>query len=321
MSFGNWTSGVLSMKYQSSSDTISCAEMGGYLSYYPDINLSSNDRNEQIQVIEYKYVDNKGDTIYYCVGYHIEERNDGYAFGETVPEDSNDEGCFAEGTMITMADGSEKAVEELQVGDMLMAFNHFTGKFEAAPMIFNVHADDKDAIERDVINLEFSNGKDVEIINFHGFFDMTNNEYVYIDKDNYKDYIGHEFYSIDNSGLPGTNVVLENAYVEKKITRIFAPATALHLNSVANGMLNMPNMPEGIRGLINYFEYDDNLKYNEKEMLKDINEYGLYSYNDFSEYASEEFYNATPIPFLKVAVGKGLVTEEEIISIIKYLTK
>ena len=43
------------MKYQSSSDDIACKVMSNYLSYYPNINLRSNDRNEQVTVVEYKY--------------------------------------------------------------------------------------------------------------------------------------------------------------------------------------------------------------------------------------------------------------------------
>ena len=91
------------------------------------------------------------------------------------------------------------------------------------------------------------------------------------------------------------------------------------MNSFANGMLNTPNIPGDITGLVNYFEYDPDLKYNEESMQRDIEKYGLYSYADFSKYISEAAYNSSPSVYLKVAVGKGMITFEQILDVIEYL--
>ena len=101
--------------------------------------------------------------------------------------------------------------------------------------------------------------------------------------------------------------------------RIFCPVTYFHMNSFANGLLNTPNIPGDITGLVNYFEYDEDLKYNEEAMQRDIETYGLYTYNDFSEYISEEAYLSSPSVYLKVAVGKGMITYDEIVDIIMWL--
>ena len=42
----------------------------------------------------------------------------------------------AEGTLITLADGSQKPVEDLTMDDMLLVWNHHTGDFDVAPMVF-----------------------------------------------------------------------------------------------------------------------------------------------------------------------------------------
>ena len=47
--------------------------------------------------------------------------------------------------------------------------------------------------------------------------------------------------------------------------------------------------------------------------------YGLYTYADFSDYISEAAYNSSPAVYLKVAVGKGMLTYEEILDVIEYL--
>ena len=230
-----------------------------------------------------------------------------------------DPSCIIEGTMITLADGTQKAVEDLQVGDMILAFNHVSGQYEAMPLIFNTHADENEATEREVLYLQFENGKELGIVSSHGLFDMTLMQYVYIMPDNYQEYIGHEFYTLNETTKLSENVRLISGEIVKKAVRIFCPVTYFHMNSFANGFLNTPNIPGDITGLVNYFAYDGDLKYNEAQMQADIEKYGLYTYEDFKDYISEEAYNSSPAVYLKVAVGKGMITFEEILDVIYYL--
>ena len=230
---------------------------------------------------------------------------------------SSEDSCLVEGTLITMADGTQKPVEELKVGDMVLVFNHVTGKMEAMPIIFNNHQDQA-AAEYDVLNLQFSSGKEVKIVASHGFFDMTLMQYVYITTENYHNFIGHEFYYMNEDGSTDS-VTLSHAFIQSETVRIFCPVTYFHMNSFANGFLNTPNIPGDITGLVNYFEYDSDLKYNEEKMQADIEKYGLYTYEDFSEYISEAAFNSSPSVYLKVAVGKGMITFEEIVAVIEYL--
>lgn len=51
----------------------------------------------------------------------------------------------------------------------------------------------------DVVHLEFSNGMSTDFIDEHGYFDVTLNKYVYLHIDDAKEYIGHEFVTIDGS--------------------------------------------------------------------------------------------------------------------------
>ena len=70
--------------------------------------------------------------------------------------------------------------------------------------------------------------------------------------------------------------------------------------------------------MVNFFEYDENMKYVEESMQRDIEKYGLYTYDDFAEYVSEEVFNAFPFKYFKVAVGKGLITYEYILELIEF---
>lgn len=74
-------------------------------------------------------------------------------------------------------------------------------------------------------------------------------------------------------------------------------------------------MPGGIDGLFNIFEVDsETLTYNTEAMNADIEEYGLFTYEEFYEMypVSEEVFDAFNGEYLKVAIGKGLITYERI---------
>ena len=47
-------------------------------------------------------------------------------------------------------------------------------------------------------------------------------------------------------------------------------------------------------------------------MITDIETYGLFTYEDFKEYMSYEVYCCLPAPYFKVAIGKGILTWEQL---------
>ena len=222
--------------------------------------------------------------------------------------------CVAEGTMITLADGSQKAVEELTGDEMLLAWNLRTGSFDIAPILF---IDNEPAQLTEVIKLRFSNDTEVKVISEHGFWDFNLNKYVYLDK-NASQYIGHWFNKqiIDENGeMTWTKVQLLGVEIAEEYTSAWSPVTYGHLCYYVNGMLSMPG---GISGLFNIFEVDsETLKYDEASMQADIETYGLYTYEEFAELLpiSEEVFDAFNAQYFKVAIGKGLISLEQIASL------
>ena len=61
----------------------------------------------------------------------------------------------------------------------------------------------------------------------------------------------------------------------------------------------------------------DNMIYDEETMVSDLEEYGRYTYADFAEYITYEQYVAFNGDYLKISVGKGYITYEEILELIK----
>lgn len=224
---------------------------------------------------------------------------------------SSNPSCLAEGTRITLADGSNKAVEDLQMGDNLLVFNHETGSYEAMPLLVNVHAG-KPAEDYEVINLAFSNGNKLRIIDEHGLFDKDLNRYVYINNENAKDFVGHRFVAVSaQDGRAESEIVtLVSAEITKEHIRIFNPASVWHINLVADDMLTLS------AGMVNFFEYDENMKYDEQAMQRDIERYGVYEYEEFQDYVSREVFEAFPFKYYKVAIERGDFTFSRLLGLI-----
>ncbi len=226
---------------------------------------------------------------------------------DTTVQDS----CLAAGTLITLADGSQKAVEELTGNEMLLVWNMKTGMFDTAPIMFI----DSDPIHtNDIINLHFSDETTVKVIYEHGFWDFDLNSYVYLDE-NAEEYVGHWFnkQTTDAAGnYTWEKVQLTEVTFTQEYTTAWSPVTYGHLCYFVNGMLSMPG---GINGLFNIFDVDgETLTYDTEAMAADIEEYGLFTYEEFYEMypVTEEVFEAFNGEYLKVAIGKGLITYERI---------
>lgn len=215
-----------------------------------------------------------------------------------------DTGCILPTARVLMADGTYREAMSITTGDMVISFNHETGKFEPTRVLFNDHAD-KPAEMYDVLHLEFDNGKSTDLIYEHGYFDLDENKYVYIRLDNYSDYIGHRFVFVDNE-LNRTYGKLVKANIVRTFTKLASIGTANHINAVVDDMLSMAG---ALKGLFNIFEYDPNtLAFDKDKMQRDIDKYGLLDYEYFKDYFPKEIYDLLPCKYLGVSIGKGLIT-------------
>ena len=110
------------------------------------------------------------------------------------------------------------------------------------------------------------------------------------------------------------DIVLVDAFISHEYTGIYNPASYYHLNFFANGLLTTAG---GIEYLTNCIDYDINASYDSNSYNELIEKYGVYSYEELKDYISKEVYDAVPVKYLKIAVGKGLVTFEEAIEYIR----
>ena len=239
-----------------------------------------------------------------------------WAIYEEIPN-SGGGGCVAPGTLITLADGTQSAVENLERGDMLLVWNYFTGTFDVAPVLF---LDSEPAESVEIIELIFSDGTSVKVIYEHAFWDITLNRYVYFRDGESTEYIGHWFnkqITDANGNMIWTAVQLVDVDIYTEYTTAWSPVTELHLNFYVNGMLSMPGATDGIT---NIFEVDaETMKYDEMAMQADIEEYGLFTYEEVNAIypLPEIMFDECGVKYFKVAIGKGMFDIETLGALIE----
>lgn len=127
---------------------------------------------------------------------------------------------------------------------------------------------------------------------------------------------------IDSNGnLSWTRVQLTNVTITEEYTTAWSPVTYGHLCYYVNGMLSMPGATEGF---INIFEVDGNtMQINQEQYLADIATYGLFTYEEFAEIypITEDIFNAFNGQYLKISIGKDLISLDDIGHLIDHYTE
>ena len=283
------------------------------MAYKSPSGLPVSSRNYDAAVIaQYQFTDLAGATYYYYVGYKINNPKNG-ASGDQ--ESGGSSSCITPDTLITLANGTQVRVDSLTGNEELLVWNMETGKLDKAPIMF---VDSDAEAEYEIIKLKFSDGTEVKVIYEHGFWDYDLNRYVYLDR-NAAEYIGHTF--AKQNGDSFEKVQLVDVVIETAVTEAWSPVTVGHLCYFVNGMLSMPG---GVGGLFNIFAVDsETMTYDYEQMAKDIETYGLYTYEELNAICplSEDMFNAAGGAYLKISIGKGNLTEEELFTMINRYSK
>ena len=219
--------------------------------------------------------------------------------------------CLVEGTLITMADGTLKAVEDIVVGDEVLTWSFINGTYEIAPVCLAV---DDGVGEYTILTLNFEDGTALRLIDEHGVFDADLNKYAYINPENVDEYIGHVFVKLNADGSV-TTTKFTSYSLSTETVGCYTLQTAFNVNCVAEGLLTQT--PPLCEGYFDYFEMGDFMQYDQEQMQADIEKYGLYTYEDFQDYLTYDAFIAFNGPYLKVAVGKGYFTFDYLVEKIK----
>lgn len=223
----------------------------------------------------------------------------------------NSGGCVTPDTLVTLADGTQKRIDEVTYDDMILVWNFYEGRYDVVPSaLIQNHGYGWN----DIIELTFSDGTVIKAVNEHGFFDSTLNEFVMIKPYNASEYIGHEFVKMDGDSY--TTVTLVNAEVYNEYVEAYSILAVYYYNFITNDMFSLTS-PVIETNFFMPFEVGENMTFDKEKMEEDIATYGLYEYADFEGKIPYEVFEALNIKYLKVAVGKGLITYDQIIELLK----
>lgn len=269
--------------------------------------------------VSYVFKDNATDeALSFSYTWSVEENEDEqYQYGDfcsgtltKLTPSTGGGGCVTPDTLVTLADGSKKEIQYVTAKDQLLVWNFFEGRYDAAPasIVFNMGTGDYR-----VLNLYFEDGTVIKTINGHRFFDADINRYVLINEETVESYTGHGF--VKAAGERYTTVRLQGYSVTQEYTTSYSLMSAYHYNFIVEDFFSDTFHYEDAP-LFAYFEIGENMKYDEMLMQQDIEMYGLYTYEDFADYLSYEQFEAFQVRYMKISVGKGKATFEDILALI-----
>ena len=219
--------------------------------------------------------------------------------------------CVTPDTLVTMADGTQKEIQYVNIGEEIVTWDFYAGEYTTRPVVL-VQVDGEEIM--DVLHLNFSDGTTLKVLGEHGIFDADLNNFIFIDIDDVDNYIGHNF--VKKSGDGYETVELVDYTITTEHVKAYTILAAEHYNVILDGMFT--NTPAHVGGnFFNPFEIHEGLKYDLDEVARDIETYGLYTYEDFAHVLTEEQFNVLNLAPFKVAVGKGIVTYDGLIYLIE----
>lgn len=134
--------------------------------------------------------------------------------------------CLAKGTMIAMADGSQKPIEEIKYSDSLLVWNFDSGEFGTAHPLW---IKKRESTYRFNV-LSFENGTQLKTIEQHRIFNKESGSFTYPMTDDTP--IGTKTFCVDGSE---TSLIHKEIVYEK--IEFYNIITFYHMNMFANGIL------------------------------------------------------------------------------------
>ena len=194
-------------------------------------------------------------------------------------------GCVTPDTLFTLADGTEKRVDELQDDDRLMIWDFDRGCLSEAGITFFHRVKE----EAPVLRVSFSDGTDVGVVMEHAFFDLTDRKFVAIRSANQAlELLGHRFAKLSGGKL-----------TEVTLTGIMEDGTT--------------------DSYYNVFDLEKNeLKYDAAKKAAEIEAVGEIPYEVFASVASRELYDRNNAGWFSVSIAKGLTTAEALIRLFAF---
>ncbi len=219
--------------------------------------------------------------------------------------------CLTPDTMITLADGSAKRVDELADDDQLLVWDFDAGDLAVAPITFFHRVREQAA----VLRVSFLDGTSVGVVEEHVFFDLTDRRFVAINSaDQETELAGHAFARLAGGRIE--EVTLESIRPDGTTDSYYGPVSERHFNCFAEGMLSMSGF---LKGFYNVFDLEAGaLRYDAAKKAADIAEIGEIPYAVLASCGSRELFDRNDFGWFSVSLVKGLTTLPEAMRLLDF---
>ena len=216
--------------------------------------------------VDYTSVPSNG--LYYARAYA--RNSTGISYGDIYTVNYEYAPCLAKGTMITLVNGNQKPIEDVQYSDFIKVWNFDEGKFDVSTPLWI-----KVAQNTNKYNLyKFSDNSELKTIEDHRIFDADNSRFSHPTL--HKLPIGTKTFNVK-----GQQVELLSKEVIHEPVEYYNIATKIHINLFANGILTSSRF--------NNIYRIENMKYvKEDRQLVSRNNYPGISDEDFEGYRLSE---------------------------------
>lgn len=160
--------------------------------------------------------------------------------------------CFVEGTLIRMADGTDKVVENIRYGDEAQCYDFVTGQKTFAPIDWMI----PESVATKYWQITFSDGSTINLVGSNGkshrIYNLTKQRFDYP-----QDFEPSDITVKDD----GTTVAIVSCKEIEKTVKFYNIATKDHINVYANGFLTSNR-------LNNRYKIVDN-KFTDEQLMSD----------------------------------------------------
>ena len=217
--------------------------------------------------------------------------------------------CFSENTLITMADGKQKLIGDIQKEDKILVYDPLKGGFTTSNILMIV----KHPISANIlIKLIFDDNSFIEFIGEHELFSSECKKFIEINPKNVSSYLNSEFVVEKNYSFSAKKLI--NFEVKETQCISYSLISYKYLNVIANNFLTMsPNLA----GTHSYIEIDEDMKMNVETFKNDIRKYGLYSYEDWADMVPYEIFDGFNMKYFKIPIGKKKMTYNDVLKYIE----
>ncbi len=267
--------------------------------FYIKTTNAANNKGDATYVIKFTYTGANGVAVTTTATYTFSTSTGSYPT----------KACITPETLITLADGTQVQVKNLNGTEQLLVWNHETGKLDTAPVAYIAGHNGVEE-EQEILTLVFDNGSSIEIIGNHVFFDITENKYVGIDSSNVDGFLGHSFAMLGENDLNSAKLVGTSS--EIRVTKVYEIGSYKNVTCFTNNILSAAAY---LDVLLNAIDVDaETLAYDMEQLEKDIAEYGLFTYADFEGIIPEAAFEMYNMQYFKIAIAKGYITWDGILA-------